>query len=153
MKRIASFEVNHDLLEKGIYISRIDGDIITYDVRMKKPNCGDYLSTGEMHTIEHLFATFARNSEYSDSVVYVGPMGCRTGFYILIRDNVSHEDAIKLIVSSFEFISKFEGVIPGSSKIECGNCLDHDLLSAKTTAAGMLDIIKDWTTDKLVYKT
>ena len=85
MKKIASFTVNHDILEKGIYISRIDGDIVTYDIRMKKPNSRDYLGNGELHTIEHLFATFARNSEISDSVIYVGPMGCRTGFYLLLR--------------------------------------------------------------------
>ena len=152
MKRIASFEVNHDLLDKGIYISRIDGDVVTYDVRMKKPNCGDYLSTGEMHTVEHLFATYARNSKYADSVVYVGPMGCRTGFYLLIRDNVSSQEVISLIVSSFEFIAEFEGEIPGSTRIEGGNYLDHDLDSAKKTAGDMLEIISSWTPDMLVYK-
>ena len=83
MKTIASFTVNHDRLEKGMYLSRVDGDVVTYDVRMKKPNGGDYLGNGELHTIEHLFATYARNSEVSDDVVYVGPMGCRTGFYLL----------------------------------------------------------------------
>ena len=79
MKTIASFTVNHDRLEKGMYLSRVDGDVVTYDVRMKKPNGGDYLGNGELHTIEHLFATYARNSDVSDDVVYVGPMGCRTG--------------------------------------------------------------------------
>ena len=81
MKKIASFTVNHDLLEKGMYVSRIDGDVITYDIRMKKPNGGDYLSPDGIHTFEHLFATFARNSRCADGVLYVGPMGCRTGFY------------------------------------------------------------------------
>ena len=83
MKKIASFTINHDVLEKGMYISRVDGDVVTYDIRMKKPNNpeNDYLSNGTMHTIEHIFATFARNSEFSDDIVYVGPMGCRTGFY------------------------------------------------------------------------
>ena len=76
MKTIASFQVNHDLLDKGMYISRIDGDVVTYDIRMKKPNGGDYLSNASLHTFEHLFATYARNSELSDEVVYVGPMGC-----------------------------------------------------------------------------
>ena len=80
MKQIASFTVNHDKLEKGMYISRIDGDVVTYDIRMKKPNGGDYLSNGALHTFEHLFATYARNSRFSGSVLYVGPMGCRTGF-------------------------------------------------------------------------
>ena len=86
MKRIASFEVDHDILTKGMYLSRKDGDVVTYDIRMKVPNAGDYLSDGAMHTFEHLFATYARNSAYSDQVVYVGPMGCRTGFYFLVRD-------------------------------------------------------------------
>lgn len=152
MKRIASFEVNHDLLDRGIYTSRIDGDVITYDVRLKKPNSNDYLSTGEMHTIEHLFATYARNSIYSDSVVYVGPMGCRTGFYILVRNTLSSDTVIKLIVESFTFIANFEGVIPGSTRIECGNYMDHDLTAAKKTSEEFLTVIKDWTTDKLIYK-
>ena len=80
MKTIASFTVNHDTLQKGMYVSRIDGDVVTYDIRMKVPNQGDYLSNGAMHTFEHLFATCARNSEWADQVLYVGPMGCRTGF-------------------------------------------------------------------------
>ena len=85
MKKIASFTVNHDKLKKGMYVSRIDGDVVTYDIRMKTPNAGDYLTNGAMHTFEHLFATYARNSAYSDAVIYVGPMGCRTGFYFLLR--------------------------------------------------------------------
>ncbi len=93
MKTIASFTVNHDLLEKGMYVSRIDGDVVTYDVRMKKPNMGDYLPTPAMHTFEHLLATYARNSEHADSVIYVGPMGCRTGFYLLLRDDGSRQSA------------------------------------------------------------
>ena len=92
MKKIASFSVNHDKLKKGMYVSRIDGDVVTYDLRMKVPNAGDYLSNGALHTFEHLFATYARNSALSDSVIYVGPMGCRTGFYFLLRDNVSRLD-------------------------------------------------------------
>ena len=93
MKKIASFSVDHDKLKKGMYVSRIDGDVVTYDLRMKVPNAGDYLSNGALHTFEHLFATYARNSALSDSVIYVGPMGCRTGFYFLLRDNVSRLDA------------------------------------------------------------
>lgn len=81
MERIASFCVDHTRLERGMYISRVDGDVVTYDIRMKKPNQGDYLANGALHTIEHLFATYARNSVYGPSVIYVGPMGCRTGFY------------------------------------------------------------------------
>ena len=85
MERIASFCVDHTKLDRGMYLSRQDGDVLTWDIRMKKPNHGDYLSTGAAHTLEHLFATYARNSQYKDGVIYVGPMGCRTGFYLLTR--------------------------------------------------------------------
>ena len=85
MERIASFCVDHTKLDRGMYLSRQDGDVLTWDIRMKKPNQGDYLTTGAAHTLEHLFATYARNSAYKDGVIYVGPMGCRTGFYLLTR--------------------------------------------------------------------
>ncbi len=152
MKKIASFTVNHDKLTKGMYISRIDGDVVTYDIRMKMPNGGDYLSNGAMHTFEHLFATFARNSEVSDQVIYVGPMGCRTGFYLILRDSVSKEKAIELVYGSLEFIAGFEGAIPGSTKIECGNYLEHDLDGARAIACDMLPIIQAWTLDKMKYE-
>ena len=103
MERIASFCVDHTKLDRGMYISRIDGDVVTYDIRMKKPNGGDYLAVPAAHTIEHLFATYARNSQYGNQVVYVGPMGCRTGFYLLVRDTVSHEQALQLVIDSFAF--------------------------------------------------
>lgn len=153
MKKIASFTVNHDKLKKGMYISRIDGDVVTYDIRMKKPNGGDYLGNGELHTFEHLFATYARSSEYADQVIYVGPMGCRTGFYLLLRDTVSGEDAIRLVKEAFSFISEFEGEIPGGKRIECGNYLEHDLEGARKTAADMLSVLKDWTKEKLEYES
>ena len=151
MDRIASFSVDHDRLEKGMYISRVDGDVITYDIRMKKPNGGDYLGYAELHTFEHLFATYARNSIYRDSVVYVGPMGCRTGFYLLLRDTVSGREAIDLVRQSFSFISAFEGEIPGAKRRECGNWLEHDLAGARRTAADMLAVLENWNTEKLAY--
>ena len=151
MKKIASFTVNHNRLEKGMYISRIDGDVVTYDIRMKKPNNGDYLGSGELHTIEHLFATFARNSKISDSVIYVGPMGCRTGFYLLVRDTVSHKQAVGLVQDSFRFIAGFEGEIPGSKKEECGNYLEHDLAGAKNTAEDMLKVLENYSEKNLNY--
>ena len=151
MKKFASFTVNHDLLEKGMYVSRIDGDVVTYDLRMKKPNQGDYLGNGELHTFEHLFATYARNSAVSDSVIYVGPMGCRTGFYLLLRDSVTSEAAIKLVRASFAFIADFEGVIPGSKRRECGNYLEHDLDGAKAVARDMIKVLDSWTVDQLSY--
>ena len=152
MKTIASFTVDHDILEKGMYISRIDRNCITYDVRMKKPNQGDYLSTGGMHSIEHLFATYARNSRFTDSVIYVGPMGCRTGFYLVVYDDMSHEDAIALVKESMAFIRDFEGEMPGGKRKECGNYLDHNVPEAKKVAADMLEVLKDWTVNDLKYR-
>ena len=151
MKTIASFTINHDLLDDGMYTSRVDGDVVTYDVRMKKPNAGEYLEDSGLHTFEHLFATFARNSEYSDSVVYVGPLGCRTGFYFLVRDSISPEKAINIVYDAFCFIADFEGTIPGSERKECGNYVAHDLVAAKKYAKDMLPILRDWTVEKLVY--
>lgn len=145
MKTIASFTVDHDKLEKGMYVSRVDGDVVTYDIRMKKPNMGDYLGTGAMHTFEHLFATLARNSALGDSVVYVGPMGCRTGFYLLVRDTVSHEQAIALARDCFAQIAGWEGEIPGATRVQCGNYLDQDLDGAKAVAEDMCAVLKDWT--------
>ena len=152
MNKIESFKVNHDVLERGIYISRIDGDIVTYDIRMKIPNGGNYLENASMHTIEHVFATFVRNSEYSKDVIYFGPMGCRTGFYLLLRDAVSYDDAIELIKTAFSFIAEFEGEIPGNTRIECGNFAEHNLEGAKAEAKEMSDVIKNWSSDKLTYK-
>lgn len=152
MKKIASFTVNHDVLEKGMYISRIDGDVVTYDIRMKKPNAGDYLRMSAAHTLEHLFATYARNSEVGDDVVYVGPMGCRTGFYLLLRDSVTSKQAIALVQESMAFVRDFEGEIPGNKREECGNYLDHDLAGAKAVAAEMCEVLKKWREQDLQYK-
>lgn len=151
MKTIASFTVNHDKLEKGMYLSRIDGDVVTYDIRMKKPNGGDYLTNGALHTFEHLFATYARNSRFSEQVIYVGPMGCRTGFYLLLRDTVSRQDAISLVQESFAFLREFTGEIPGSKRSECGNYQEHDLPGAKAVAEDMLQVLKNWTPERLQY--
>lgn len=152
MEKIASFTVDHNKLQKGMYISRIDGDIVTYDVRMKKPNNNDFLSTGQMHTFEHLFATYARNTEFKDNVIYVGPMGCRTGFYFLVRNKISHQQALDIVKQTLEFVKTFEGTIPGSTKIECGNYLDHDLNGAKIVAVDMIEVLKDWTVEKMNYE-
>ena len=151
LKRIASFEVNHNVLERGIYISRIDKDITTYDIRMKLPNKNDYLATAAMHTIEHIVATFVRNSAYSDRIIYFGPMGCRTGFYFLTRDSVSYEDAISIVYSSMNFVKDFEGEIPGTTAEECGNYKEHDLEGAKEIAADMAEVLSNWNEEKLYY--
>lgn len=150
MKKIASFQVDHRKIGIGMYISRIDGDIVTYDVRMVKPNGGVYLATPSMHTIEHLFATYARNTDFEENIVYVGPMGCRTGFYLLTR-GMSHEDAIKLVLDCFRFISEYEGEIPGRSEIECGNFREHDLEQARKDVCPLLNKLADYTVDMLQY--
>ena len=151
MKTIASFTVDHDKLEKGMYVSRVDGDVITYDIRMVKPNGGIYLPNPAMHTFEHLFATYVRNSAFSDQIIYVGPMGCRTGFYFLTRDAMSGEQAIALVRECFAFIAAFEGKIPGSERKECGNYLEHDLPGAKAVAANMCQVLEHWTEPMLQY--
>ncbi len=151
MKTIASFKVNHDILEKGMYISRTDDDIVTYDIRMKKPNNNDFLQNGAMHTFEHLFATYARNTKYEKNIIYIGPMGCRTGFYFLVRNNISHQEALDLIRDSFKFIENFTGEIPGASRQECGNYLEHDLEGAKAIAQDMLKVLENWQVENMNY--
>lgn len=151
MKRIASFEVNHDLLTPGMYTSRIDGDITTYDVRMVLPNGGVYLEPAASHTFEHLFATYVRNSAFAAHIIYAGPMGCQTGFYFLVRD-LDPVDAIRLVQETMDFVASFDGEIPGASRIECGNYLLHDLEGARAIARSMQPVLKDWTVDQLVYR-
>lgn len=150
MNKIASFQVDHTKFGVGMYISRIDGDIVTYDVRMVKPNGGVYISNPSLHTIEHLFATFARNSQFSENIIYVGPMGCRTGFYLLTRD-LPHENAIALVKDAYKFISEFHDEIPGCSEAECGNYKEHDLESARRDVLPLLEKLDNYTVEMLNY--
>lgn len=119
MERIASFCVDHNTLVPGMYLSRKDGDVLTWDIRMKTPNKGSYLSPACAHTIEHLFATYARNSKWSEHVIYVGPMGCLTGFYLLTR-GLTDAEALALTQESFAWMAEYDGDIPGASAVECG---------------------------------
>ena len=150
LKKIASFQVDHTTLERGMYTSRVDGDVVTYDIRFKRPNKGDYFTTGAAHTLEHLFATFARSGEDSDRVIYVGPMGCRTGFYLLCRD-MDPTRAIALTQEALAFIADYDGPIPGATEVECGNYLDQDLPGARAEAAEMARVLEGWTPEKLAY--
>ncbi len=150
MEKIASFQVDHTKFGVGMYISRVDGDIVTYDCRMVKPNGGVYISNPSLHTIEHLFATFARSSALSEKVIYVGPMGCRTGFYFIARD-MAHEDAIKLCYEAFKFVSEFDGIIPGYSEVECGNWLEHDLETARKDVMPILAKLANYSPEMLNY--
>ncbi len=151
MEKIASFTVDHDILDVGIYVSRIDGDITTYDLRFIKPNTPPFLENGALHTIEHLFATYMRNSSFGSNIVYFGPMGCRTGFYLIVRD-LSNKNTIALIKDTLVQALNHTGDIPGNSKKECGNYLDHDVEGAMTCLKKYYGAVKDWTIYDLQYK-
>ncbi len=150
MEKIASFTVDHTKLLRGMYISRIDGDVVTYDIRTRRPNVEDVMENGAIHTLEHLFATFVRNSEFKDNIIYFGPMGCRTGFYFLTT-GMTHGEALKLTQDALAFIEVFDGEVPGVSAIECGNYRDHDLEGAKKEAADQKEVLKNWTTADMIY--
>lgn len=151
MKKITSFTVDHTRLEPGIYISRIDGDITTYDLRMRKPNTGDLISDSAMHSLEHMFATAARNSSLADKVIYFGPMGCQTGFYFLMRSQ-DHSENVELIKNILKDIIAYDGEMPGNSEVECGNYRNLSLDAAKTEAERYLAVVADWTDKDLEYK-
>ena len=141
-KRIASFLVDHDYITPGVYISRIDGDIYTYDLRTRRPNAGDYMDNVTMHTVEHLFATYVRSSEIGDEVIYFGPMGCRTGFYLLVRD-VQPSEVYSVIRETLSKIAMHEGEVFGASRKECGNYLELDLASGVREAKAYLDCLAE----------
>ena len=139
MEQIASFTINHLKLLPGIYVSRKDTIgkevITTFDIRMTRPNFEPVMNTAEVHTIEHLAATFLRNhKEYADRVIYFGPMGCRTGFYLLLAGDLESSDIVGLVTELYEFISTFEGEVPGAAAKDCGNYLDMNLPMAKYLA-------------------
>jgi len=146
MKKIASFTVHHDLLDPGIYVSRVDGDITTYDLRTRKPNGGDYMDSRTMHSVEHMFATYVRNSEIKDSVIYFGPMGCRTGFYLITRD-VPNEKVLEVTLDVLRKIIAHEGEVFGASRKECGNYLDLDLSDAKWECEKYLAVLENKVND------
>ena len=144
MEKITSFTINHLKLESGVYVSRVDhyngAAITTFDLRMTAPNREPVMNTAEMHTIEHLGATFLRNDpEWADRVVYFGPMGCRTGFYMLLAGDLTSKDVAPLVTKMFEFIRDFEGDIPGAAARDCGNYLDQNLGMAHFLAKRYLE--------------
>ena len=140
MQRITSFCVDHDKIGKGIYVSRIDGDITTYDLRTRVPNAGDYMDNLTMHSLEHMFATYVRSSEIADSVIYFGPMGCQTGFYLLVR-NADNARVLEVVKSTLRRIIDHDGEIFGYSAIECGNYKNLDLGAAKVEAERYLAVL------------
>lgn len=120
VRKIESFKADHDKIEPGIYISRTDGDLITYDMRTRKPNCGNYMDNITMHTVEHMFATYVRSSEIGDSVIYFGPMGCQTGFYLIVKDT-QPQKVLSVVKSVLQQIIDHEGPVFGAERKECGN--------------------------------
>ena len=152
MERIASFTVDHNKLRPGLYLSRRDGDIITFDLRFKTPNTGDLLSNSEMHSAEHLIATLLRNSEDKEAVIYFGPMGCQTGFYFLFDNRLlSCEGAIELLKEVFAAAADFTGEMPGKSPAECGNYVNLDVETGRAVCRFYAELIRDWTVEELVY--
>ena len=152
MERIASFQVDHNKLVPGLYLSRRDGEVTTFDLRFKKPNTGDLLSNAEMHSVEHIIATLLRNGRARDAVVYFGPMGCQTGCYLLVDSRrLSDADAVALVKETFAAGAVFDGPMPGKSPVECGNYVNLDVDLAKKQCAYFSDVIDGWTAERLAY--
>ena len=135
-----------------MYLSRRDGQVTTLDLRFKKPNTGDLLTNAEMHSVEHIIATLLRNSRAREAVIYFGPMGCQTGFYLLYDSSLlSSADAVALVKETFAQGADYDGEMPGKSAVECGNYINLDVSLAKAQCAYYRDIIRDWTVEKLAY--
>ena len=139
--KITSFTVDHTKIVPGIYVSRIDGDITTFDLRFRRPNAGDYISNIAMHSLEHMFATYVRNSEIGADVIYFGPMGCQTGFYLLTR-NVDNGTVLSVTKEVLRLIISHDSGMFGASEIECGNYRNLSVESAKAEAALFLDVLE-----------
>jgi len=150
MNKIESFKVDHRTIKVGVYISRVDGDITTYDMRTRKPNTGDVMDNITMHTVEHMFATFIRNSAIADDVIYFGPMGCQTGFYLLVR-NADNLKVISFIKSVLLHILDYNGEVFGATEVECGNYRTLNLSSAKTECLSYYNAIKGISFENLKY--
>ncbi|WP_321834821.1 S-ribosylhomocysteine lyase [Clostridium butyricum] len=157
MQKIASFTIDHIKLLPGIYVSRkdnINGQVITtFDIRMTAPNREPVMNTAEIHTIEHLGATFLRNNEeYKEKVVYFGPMGCRTGFYLLLAGDYKSKDILSLINEMYKFVAGFEGEVPGAAAKDCGNYLDMNLPMARYVAGKFVrEVLDNISDERLIY--
>ena len=139
-KKIASFTINHDTLTEGIYLSRVDGDVTTYDLRTRVPNGGDYMDNLTMHSLEHMFATYVRSSDIGDRVIYFGPMGCQTGFYLLVRD-ANNDETLAIVIDVLKKIIEYDGEIFGKARRECGNYQNLDIEAARREAKRYLDVL------------
>ena len=145
-KKIESFKIDHNKLTPGIYVSRTDGDIVTYDLRTRKPNCGDYMDNATMHSVEHMIATYIRSSSIADDIIYFGPMGCQTGFYLLVR-NADNDTVLAVLKDTLEKVIAHVGEVFGASAIECGNYANLDIELAKKECRRYLDVLNDYTPD------
>ena len=152
MERIASFTVDHNKLLPGLYLSRRDGEVTTFDLRFKRPNTGDLLTNSEMHSAEHLIATLLRNSPEKDAVIYFGPMGCQTGFYFLFDSRrLTDSEAIALLQQVFAAAAAWDAPMPGDSVVECGNCASLSVADGRRVCAFYSGVIDGWTEEKLAY--
>lgn len=157
MEKIASFTIDHTRLLPGVYVSRKDyvgGNVLTtFDLRMTRPNYEPVMNTAEVHTIEHLAATFLRNhKEYGDKIIYFGPMGCRTGFYLILAGDYESKDIISLLTELYRFMSEYDDAVPGACARDCGNYLDMNLPMARYLSKKYLDeVLLDITEERLVY--
>jgi len=156
MKPIASFTINHLTLLPGVYVSRKDavGDdlVTTFDLRVTRPNAEPVMNTAEVHTIEHLAATFLRNhAEFGSRIVYFGPMGCRTGFYLILAGDYESADILPLLRELFTYIRDYKGDVPGASAVECGNYLDMNLPMANYYGARYLTVLENITPERMIY--
>ena len=143
IQRITSFSVDHDRLTPGIYISRVDGDVTTYDLRTRTPNAGSYMDTCTAHSVEHMFATYIRNSAASDKILYFGPMGCQTGFYLIVRDSIEPRVVLGILKDCLKKVMEHDGSVFGASAKECGNYINLDLNKAKKVCGPYMSILEN----------
>lgn len=145
-QKIESFKIDHNKLNPGIYVSRTDGDIVTYDLRTRKPNMGDFMDNATMHSVEHMIATYIRSSSIGQDIIYFGPMGCQTGFYLLVR-NGDNDEVLSVLKQTLQKVISHEGEVFGASQIECGNYRNLDITLAKEECRKYLDILESYIPD------
>lgn len=145
-QKIESFKIDHNKLNPGIYVSRTDGDIVTYDLRTRKPNMGEYMDNATMHSVEHMIATYIRSSSIGQDIIYFGPMGCQTGFYLLVR-NGNNDEVLAVVKETLQKVISHEGEVFGASQIECGNYKNLDIALAKEECRKYLEVLESYTPD------
>ena len=145
-QKIESFKIDHNKLSPGIYVSRTDGDIVTYDLRTRKPNMGDYMDNATMHSVEHMIATYIRSSSIGQDIIYFGPMGCQTRFYLLVR-NGDNDEVLAVVKETLQKVISHEGEVFGASQIECGNYKNLDITLAKEECRKYLEVLESYTPD------